>query len=233
MTKSKNIGRPDIQVWPFLYKLISYLYPVRIARKSSEANPFLEVIWYNGSLMLNTRNANYSYGNLLKAFKEVFRAIKLDQKPIRSCLTLGMGVASVPSELIKIFPDTTQDAVEYDQVVIDLYHQFFPQVQGLTIHNTDALSFISSNNKKYDLVIVDLYHDLEVPQEFHSEQFTRAISNCCSDNGTVIFNQVVRSEKDKIVLNEMTAMFSTNFRKVEVFNRSYINHFLIGYKNLS
>jgi hypothetical protein len=45
--------------------------------------------------LLNTYNANYSYGSLQDAFRFVFKKIKIEDKKIKNILVLGFGCGSV------------------------------------------------------------------------------------------------------------------------------------------
>lgn len=230
MAFEKKTYRPGSKARPFLFRWISFLYPIRIAATSSSHNPTLEVVWYNGVQMLNAGNANYSYGNLLKAFREVFRSESFKSIHPATALTLGMGAGCVPHELKRLFPSLEQHAVEIDPVVVDLYHTYFPQVPDLVIHTDDATHFLQRDPQTYDLIIVDLYCDLNVPAEFHAAEFIQSLASHCSPGGMVVFNQVVNSEESRAQLNQLMLHFAGNFKKVTAFNGRFINYFVLAQK---
>ena len=44
-----------------------------IEKTSSQINPYLEIKKEKGKYILNSKNVNYSYGGLHKAFQKIFR----------------------------------------------------------------------------------------------------------------------------------------------------------------
>ena len=81
-------------------KFLSYIWPIT-HRFSSEINGPLEVTYINGKKVLDTKNANYSYGSLQKILK--FGLTKIDLKSVENILILGMGAGSVIQSLRETF----------------------------------------------------------------------------------------------------------------------------------
>jgi hypothetical protein len=81
-------------------KLFSYLWP-STRRFSSEINGILEVTYINGKKVLDTKNANYSYGSLQKILE--IGLTKVDLNKVDNLLLLGMGGGSMitPTEILK------------------------------------------------------------------------------------------------------------------------------------
>ena len=77
-------------------KFLSYLWP-DTKRFSSEINGILEVTYINGQKVLDTENANYSYGSLQKILE--FGLTKVDLKLVENILLLGMGGGSIIKSL--------------------------------------------------------------------------------------------------------------------------------------
>jgi hypothetical protein len=50
-------------------KILSYFIPIKIHTVNSTISKSIEVIWSNGELVMDSENANYSYGSLQRIFK--------------------------------------------------------------------------------------------------------------------------------------------------------------------
>ncbi|MBE9480460.1 MAG: hypothetical protein IMY69_02060, partial [Bacteroidetes bacterium] len=71
-----------------------------IEKTSSQINPYLEIKKEKGKYILNSKNVNYSYGGLHKAFQKIFRKINLKEEKIKNVLILGFGAGSIASILL-------------------------------------------------------------------------------------------------------------------------------------
>ncbi|HEX2970195.1 MAG TPA: hypothetical protein VHO46_13945 [Bacteroidales bacterium] len=171
----------------------SFVAPVVIEVSGSELNPFLSVELDCGKYVLNSTNANYSYGSLHTLFKKTFIKIKPDWSLIRRALILGFGTGCVAETIHTYNSDCKIDGVEPDQKIIDLGIKYFNtnDRKNLTIHNDSAERFIKSCNEKYDLIIIDVYIDLNVPPEIETEQFLTDVRNALNQGGIVIFNKFI------------------------------------------
>ncbi|MCK0130485.1 methyltransferase domain-containing protein [Flavobacteriaceae bacterium F08102] len=149
-----------------MQKWLSYIYPVG-QKITSKYNGILEITWYNGKKMLNTKNANYSYGSLQKILKIGLKEI--DLSPVQNVLVLGLGGGSVIETLRKDFNYQKHIvAVDIDPVIIAIARDEFNihESDKLTIHCDDARNFMQLNTSKFDLVIIDLFIDTKVPSPF-------------------------------------------------------------------
>lgn len=212
-----------------LLKFLSWFYPIRVETTSSDVNPYLEVTWYNGKKMLNTRGANYSYGNLLKAFRQCMEHEYKDSTPSR-VLMLGFGAGSVPAYVSEKYPGVQQTGVELDPEVIRLFQTHFKPIPDLKLINDDAIHYLKNSEDQFDLILVDLYIDLKVPSVFSTGEFASLVLAHLNQNGTVIFNQVINDKEDRAQWNELQIRFADHFRKIRSYRGSFINNFLIGNK---
>lgn len=162
-------------MWPLTTKL------------PSEHNGTLEVTWYNGKKLLDTKNANYSYGLLQQVLETGLKEIEFNK--VHSVLLLGLGGGSVIASLRHKFkyPGPIH-AVEIDQTIIDLAHKEFSISTSdmLTIERADAASFVRQHTRTYGLVLVDLFIDTKVPGAFLSEAFCEKLLGLC--DGYILFN---------------------------------------------
>ncbi|MFZ9847961.1 MAG: spermidine synthase [Flavobacteriales bacterium] len=192
-------------------KLLSYLVPLKGKVYKSEINGQLELNWYEGKLMLDSKNANYSYGALQRALAVGLHGIGNSEiKQSKNILILGMGAGCVIETLRKDFQNEGEiTAVEIDKVVVDIAKKYFDvgRFSNLKIVQDDAYAFIQNNKAKHDLIIVDLFIDKETPTQFSSEEFLQNVVNASSKNGNILFNTVNIRNKFSERNNTMISFF--------------------------
>lgn len=213
-----------------LFKFFSYLFPKVKKTVYSEINGDIEITWQNGKKVLNTQNANYSYGNLHKVMQFGLRKVNLTD--ISQVLLLGLGGGSA----IKILRETFQyknqiTAVEIDPEVITLAKEEFGICEGETtsIICQDALAYVHNETTKYDLIIIDIFIDILVPDEFYTLHFWERISALTQKEGSVVFNAGMNNRLDS-KLNKIIAHLP-EFSFSRDYNIAGYNTILIGVKN--
>lgn len=191
-----------------LKRILSYIYPVT-QKISSSKNGILELTWYNGRKVLNTKNANYSYGSLQQIL--AFALSKIELKKVENVLLLGMGAGSVIQTLREEFQFNKKiTAIEFDETIIQIAQDEYGIVADdkLSIHCADAYKYAQNESQKYDLVIIDLFIDNRVPEQFYSEQFLQAVTKLVKPNGYFIFNLGMGAES---LSKSIQAKIPTNF----------------------
>src|SRR5690625_7278958 len=149
--------------------LFSYFWPFS-RRYYSEINGELEVSTFQGRKVLNSTNANYSYGPLQEVLE--YGLSKIDLEPVRKVLILGLGGGSAIESLRKKFrfkyPIT---AVEIDPEMIRIARKEFRinTYTNLEIVNADALQYAAKTREKFDMNLIDLFIDTRVPQDFYDK----------------------------------------------------------------
>lgn len=212
-----------------LKTLLSYLFPIRILKTSSKHNPFLELVQFQGNLHLNSKDANYSYGNLQKAFDEVFKQENIGDSSIKSVLILGFGCGSIADTLHKKYlPDCEVVGVEIDSEIIRLYNTYYTKAGSVKVIPLDAMQYLENYPQHFDLVIVDLYQELLVPTQFHSLPFLELVKLKLEPKGSVYFNQVVNNPQSQAIFNSLMLSFSTLFKEVRTHEVQGINRILIA-----
>lgn len=169
-------------------KLLSYLWP-QTTRISSDYSGELEITVYNGKKMLDTKNANYSFGSLQQILE--IGLSKFDFTNINSTLVLGLGGGSVVCSLREKFGyDKLIHAIELDKKVIEVAeHEFgIKPSENLIIDNLNALEYVATCKRKYDLIIVDIFIDNLVPDAFYSIEFCKKVSALLFSKGSILFN---------------------------------------------
>lgn len=177
-----------------LQKMNSYLFPVPIFKTSSKFNKVIEVSLENGKLVLNSKNANYSYGSLFAIFKKSFEVFRISFENKKNVLMLGLGGGSVVKYLASEFSHLNIDSVELDPVIIEVANEYFglDEFKNITTICDDANEFVKTNTKKYDLILIDLFIDTEPPPFCFEDAFIKNISMLCSKKGQVLFNQSMK-----------------------------------------
>lgn len=193
-------------------KFLSYIWPIT-HRFSSEINGPLEVTYTNGKKVLDTKNANYSYGSLQKILE--LGLTKIDLKSVENTLILGMGGGSIIRSLRDTFEyQKNIVAIEIDPEIIKIAKDEFSisPSQNLQIIKGDAFEFAKTSKEKFQLIIIDLFIDLNVPPIFYGKEFCKNVSNLLEKEGSIIFNVGVNLETKSGTSEKIIANFGSDFQ---------------------
>lgn len=194
--------------------MVSYLYPVVIEKRKGTVTPYLEVVKSNGKYVLNSDNANYSYGGLHVLFNTFFKRIAIKKYDIKSVLLLGMGAGTVVSLLKQKYKiDCSIIALEKDEVVIELAKKYFEieKFKQLHIVNDDAFEYVKTTTEKFDLIISDLFIDGNVPEQFASPDYIHNLKRISNKNSCLIYNKMTEDPKHKKEVKAFEKLFSEVF----------------------
>jgi len=172
-------------------KIQSFFHDQTVETFYSKKNLCLTVAYSNGQLVLNSRDANYSFGNLTKVFIEVFRRLEPEISGIRSALVLGAGAGDVIGILrSRYMQDGPITAVEHDPVVLRIGRKYFNlgKWKNIELIESDAFEFIASNKSTYDLVVMDIFEGLDVPPVFLNSEFYHLLCRAVEPGGMLVFN---------------------------------------------
>jgi len=205
--------------------LLSYIYPVIVEKTSSPVNHYLEVTLVNGRLYLNTRNANYAFGDAQRKFLRTFRQIELIKMKMENILILGYGVGGIShiiQKQLKISCSIT--GIELDEKVLELGKKYFSALDynNLSVHCRDALSFIKEDKGSYNLIVCDIFIDAIVPSEFQTEAFIRLLYDHLNEGGIIAFNKMTHTFRLKKEMENLIQTFSACFNKVEYHKKTDI-----------
>lgn len=210
-------------------KAFSYLWPLTKKIESKHSGT-LEVTWLNGRKVLDSKNANYSYGALERVLDYGLTHTKADRSA--EVLVLGLGGGSVLSLLRKKFKYYGRiTAVEIDPEVIRIAEDEFGirDHEPLELHCQDALEYVRQASAQFGLIIIDIFIDVRVPLQFYSTEFWQHMPRLLNRHGKVLFNAGINSanlqETDQLLKNMHTEW---NFRKLE--NVHGTNTLLLGTK---
>ncbi|MBW2962068.1 spermidine synthase [Mesonia aestuariivivens] len=197
-------------------RTLSYLWPLT-KKVSSEFSGELEVTWLNGKKILDTKNANYSYGTLHQILDVALQ--KTNANRGGHTLILGLGGGSILQLLRKKYNFYGKiTAVELDPKIIEIAKKEFniQQYEPLEVIGEDAEKFVKQNDKKFDTVIVDLFIDIKVPEQFYEIEFWQNVSILLQPKATIIFNAGI-GENQQAKINQLQQQIaqSISFEKIE------------------
>jgi len=176
----------------------------------SDINPSLEVVRLGNKIILNSSNANYSFGGLHRVFQKVFKKLRIADRAIKEVLVLGFGAGSIPSimeEELGMYCNFT--AVEVDPEVIRLGRSYFntDRFHRLKLVEADAATFMRENKRCFDLIVVDVYIDFEVPESCETTNFVNDLQGCLNPGGMILFNKLVYNHEAKLSARELMEKF--------------------------
>jgi len=215
----------------FIQKIISYLYPIKVNEISSERSGSLEVTLVNGKLVIDSENANYSYGSLQKVLQKGLINIGAEilQKS-ENILVLGVAGGSVIQTLRNDFNiDAKITGVEIDSDVIQLANTYFKlnSISNLELVIADAFQFIKATQETYDLIIIDIFNDSNMPQELFEGDFWNRIQQLLSNKGVCLFNSIYTSNKDIERNKQLNTLLRSIFKSSKQLKTHRVNELFI------
>ncbi|MGG5506785.1 MULTISPECIES: spermidine synthase [unclassified Myroides] len=204
-----------------LKKWLSYLTPVPVKKIRSNVNSKLEVTWQKGQLVLDTKNTNYSYGQLEQVFKKGLKFIGYSKiKAMNQVLNLGLGAGSTVHLLRDEINFTGAiTSIELDDAVLFVARKYFNLDRYRDKHNIvqiDAFEYMLTCQEQYDLIIIDIFQDSYMPSFLFEQYFVNHLQRCLTIDGFIIFNTIVLTDEDK----ERNEKFKKLFNPLEFSVRS-------------
>jgi spermidine synthase len=173
-------------------KILSYFYPITIYMETSMISKSIEVTLYNGKMLLNTKNTNYSYGSLQLILKKGLLDIgKAEISRMESILILGVAGGSVVQTLVTDFSFTKNiTGVELDDEIIDVANLYFnlDKIPNFKCVIADAEQFVKTDTNHYDLIVIDIFKDSDMPAFLFEESFITNCKKLLNKNGYILFN---------------------------------------------
>ncbi|MCX6187300.1 MAG: fused MFS/spermidine synthase [Bacteroidetes bacterium] len=211
-------------------KLLSYLFPIT-QKIETHNNGMVEITYDQGKKLLDSANANYSYGSLQRILN--FGLQQIDLNKTQNVLLLGLGGGGVIKNLRENYHYYKKiTAVEIDDIIIQIAFKEFniKPNENLELIHQDALQYVRTTKKKFDLIIIDLFIDNKVPNAVYGLDFWGDICNVTHNDGIFLFNAstIVEMGND---IDELKILLSKMFT-VEQFDMvEGSNTLLIGIKN--
>lgn len=183
-------------------KWLSYLIPVSKEAKSDFSGT-LEVTWRKGKKVLDSTNANYSYGALQDVLR--FGLNHASWSKSGNVLVLGLGAGSVVEVLVDECGHTGPIfGVEWDEQIIELAYSDFQlgRFTNLEVFCEDAFHFLEDHHAEYDLIVVDLFLDNATHPQVLSDEFLSSLETLAGPNSAILVNAGMKSEDTTSVFTD-------------------------------
>ncbi len=191
--------------------VLSYIFPF-VSNRQSEHNGNLKIMFVNGKKILNTKDANYSFGSLHRIMR--FALTQIDYTRTDDILLLWLGWWSVIDLIRNEFHlSNTIRVVDIDPVIIDIARKEFSldSYENTEIICQDAYDFVQKNSKKHWLIIIDLFINNKVPEKFYNDIFWWSICKILSEKWQIIFNTMIQTTHNELFQKIITYLEEKGF----------------------
>jgi spermidine synthase len=191
--------------------LSSFVWGYSLEKTSSPVNPYLEVCYINGKMLLNSENVNYAYGSCSDAFNTIFRKLNIKDREPKSVLILGYGVGCIADLLRNKYDiDAAITGVEKDAKVLELGNKYFEasKLRNVKVVCDDAIDFMQKNKELFDMIVVDIFIDHIVPEMCQQEAFLNDLQRSLSDSGLLVFNKLEIKIQSASTLESLKTCFN-------------------------
>lgn len=205
------------------HKLLSYIFPLTIFKQQSAISQTLEVTWTNGKLVLDSKNANYSFGSLQRILRKGLKIIGFERiQKMTTILVLGVAGGSVIKTLTEeICFEGKITGVEIDKAVIEIANTYFQlnEIKNLELIIADAFEFVQKTQEEYDLIIIDIFQDTKIPDFLFEALFINKMCSLVSSKGFILFNTMILDAAQKQQNLNFIKFFDPNSYKVATFDK--------------
>jgi spermidine synthase len=214
-----------------IIRLLSWFWDIPIEKTSSPQNDYLEVVWTNGRKMLNTKEANFSFGNGYKVFETAMKPIADKIQVSKDILILGFGCGSILHLLEEKYEyNGNIVGVEYDSEILRLFHSHFASnyIKSPTLYSADALEHLKSLEKRYDIIFIDLFIELDNSPLLRNKRFINLLHTSLRPKGTLVFNTTVKGANENTQHTELLNELSRHFKNIESIDFQDYNKIVIA-----
>ena len=218
-------------------KIFSYLIPIKIYETKSSLSKSIEVTWANGELVLDSENANYSYGSLQRILRLGLKNIGFEKiVPMKHILVLGVAGGSVIKTLVdEIKYKGKITGVEIDPEIIKIANTYFKldEIENLEIVIDDAFEFVLKTKTKYDLIIIDIFQDITMPNFLFETFFINRVCSLLKSHGFILFNTMLLNESQNLRNKKYVSEFYKDQFQIKTIPRVEVHNELILIEKLS
>ncbi|MCX6704462.1 MAG: methyltransferase domain-containing protein [Candidatus Woesebacteria bacterium] len=165
-----------------------------LEEKESKYNGHLNVVRSLGfGTYIQADGLTQSGGIVETIWKSTLKQInKLTNRPINSCLILGLGGGTAAKLIRKNWPEAKIMGVDIDPNMIELGKKYLGLDQiNVEIKIQDAYDF----KGKFDLIAIDLYNGEVFPEKFGGVEFLNKVRTSLSKDGVAVFNRTYYGDK--------------------------------------
>ncbi len=197
-------------------KLLSYFSEIRLEETYSEYHPLLVVNLVNGRYQLCCEKAIYSYDDKYDNFRLAFEKLDFESHKWKTVLVLGLGLASVPFMLEKMFQQKMHyTIVEIDEVIVDLAHRYtlsdLDSPTELVIG--DAYQYLVTSQSKFDIIVMDIFNEDVIPDKFQSKDFFMMLQDHLNPDGVLLYNRLATTSDDMDENRQFLSAFKSTYPK--------------------
>jgi spermidine synthase len=218
-------------------KIFSYLIPIKIYETKSSLSKSIEVTWANGELVLDSENANYSYGSLQRILRLGLKNIGFEKiVPMKHILVLGVAGGSVIKTLVdEIKYEGKITGVDIDPEIIKIANTYFKldEIKNVEIVIDDAFEFVLKTKTKYDLIIIDIFQDTKMPNFLFETFFINRVCSLLNSRGFILFNTMLLIESHNLRNKKYVSEFFKNEFKIKTIPRVEVHNELIVIEKLT
>jgi spermidine synthase len=220
-----------------LRKILSYIIPVKIYKTKSAVSKTIEITWANGELVMDSENANYSYGSLQRILRKGLKHFGFDKiSKMDNVLVLGVAGGSVIKTLVNEIQFKGQiTGVDIDPDIIKLANEYFKldEIKNLNIVIDDAFEFVLKTKDSYDLIIIDIFQDTTMPNFLFEKFFINRICFLLKSKGVVLFNTMCLTTGDNFRNKNFINDFNDENFRIESIPRVEVHNELIIIEKLN
>lgn len=197
---------------------LSYIIPIPVMKKQSSRSQTLEVTWNDGQLVLDSKNANYSFGSLQRILRYGLKKIGFEKvATMNEILVLGVAGGSVIQTLRKEIKHKNRiTGIEIDEEVLEIARTYFHlnEIENLRLIVYDAFEFVLRTKNTFDLIIIDVFDDIQMPNFLFEAFFLHRLYDILNPDGKILFNTMI-SEYEHFQRNEKYIIDASQYFVVE------------------
>jgi predicted membrane-bound spermidine synthase len=184
---------------PIYKRVLSYLYPIRVAKISTSINKTIELLLYHNRFQLATDDALYSDGDRYRPLLMAFDTIGKELGSISNVLMLGGGLCSGAHILAKrgYYPEILM--VEHDDAVIQWAIAIAAMNKKIRLKSKciDAQEFVKQHSGvQYNLLICDIFNSRVVPEFVTTAIFLEHCKLLLAPGGYFVLNYIVNKQPE-------------------------------------
>ena len=214
-----------------LWRLLSYVWPVRVRRVQGRYQP-LELTYEMGRPVLNSLRANQSFGSLHRLWQQVLRQALPADMHLDKVLVLGFGAGSVASILHHEMQRPVHIlGVEGDPVVLGLARERLRPYDPRLVDLVEQDAFDWSHKtapSRFDLLVVDLFVELDVPVAAADPAFIKGLRDRVAPGGVLAFNTIAHDDPSRRQSSRIEEELRLQFSSVRVLSLEEVNRVFIA-----
>ncbi len=145
--------------------------------------------YFDGTWFVRVPQGEYYGGNYLENMWRVL-PYHFVKEPPKNVLILGCGACCAVYSVLKMWPDTKVDAIDYDPVIIEIGKKHYKNFKGISpsFIIATAEAYLKSCTDCYDLVIIDLFYGNRPTSLLKDPQFLGSLRKVTRIGGLIIAN---------------------------------------------